>query len=164
VTAASGATVEELESLYRAELPSFVRTAAAIAGDDGAGRDAVQEAFAQAVRKRESYKGDAPLEAWVWRIVVNEALAVRRRRAPELEWDPETAGGGGQEDSDEDSAVRAWVTALPDRQRHVVFLRYFADLDYRSIAAALAIEVGTVSATLAAAHAALRRCHEEALR
>jgi DNA-directed RNA polymerase specialized sigma24 family protein len=44
-------------------LPSFVRTAAAIVGDDGAGRDAVQEAFAQAVTKRASYKGDAPLVA-----------------------------------------------------------------------------------------------------
>jgi RNA polymerase sigma-70 factor (ECF subfamily) len=162
--AARGATVEALESLYRAELPSFVRTAAAIAGDDGAGRDAVQEAFAQAVRKRGSYKGDAPLEAWVWRIVINEARAVRRRRAPELEWDPESAVRDAPGDSDEDAAVRTWVTGLPERQRHVVFLRYFADLDYRSIAAALAIEVGTVSATLAAAHAALRRCHEEALR
>jgi DNA-directed RNA polymerase specialized sigma24 family protein len=36
-----------------------------------------------------------------------------------------------------------------------VFLRYYADLDYRSIAEALEIEVGTVSATLSAAHTAL---------
>jgi RNA polymerase sigma factor (sigma-70 family) len=60
--------------------------------------------------------------------------------------------------------VRAWVSSLPERQRLVVFLRYFADLDYRSIAAALDVEVGTVSATLAAAHASLRRSHEKALR
>ena len=44
----------------------------------------------------------------------------------------------------------------------VVFLRYFADLDYRSIARALDIEVGTVSATLHAAHATLRRSLMEA--
>jgi RNA polymerase sigma-70 factor (ECF subfamily) len=162
--AARGATVEALESLYRAHLPSFVRAAAAIAGDDGSGRDAVQEAFAQAVRKRESYKGDAPLEAWVWRIVINEARALRRKRAPEPVWDPEPAADDAATEADEEPAVRAWVNALPERQRQVVFLRYFADLDYRSIAAALAIEVGTVSATLAAAHAALRRCLQEALR
>ena len=58
----------------------------------------------------------------------------------------------------------AWVAALPERQRLAVFLRYFADLDYRSIATALDIEVGTVSATLAAAHAALRRAYTEAVR
>jgi RNA polymerase sigma factor (sigma-70 family) len=59
--------------------------------------------------------------------------------------------------------VRAWVASLPERQRLAVFLRYFADLDYRSIAAALDVEVGTVSATLATSLAALRRASEEAL-
>jgi hypothetical protein len=39
--------------------------------------------------------------------------------------------------------------ALPDRQRLVVFLRYFADLSHAEIAHAAAIEAGTVSATLA---------------
>jgi hypothetical protein len=51
--------------------------------------------------------------------------------------------------------VRAWVASPPERQRLAVFLRYFADLDYRSIAGGLEVVVGTVSATLATAHAAL---------
>ena len=63
-----------------------------------------------------------------------------------------------------DTAVRAWVAALPERQRLAVFLRYFADLDYQSIAVALEVEVGTVSAMLATAHAALRRSYQEAVR
>jgi RNA polymerase sigma factor (sigma-70 family) len=49
----------------------------------------------------------------------------------------------------------------PERQRLVVFLRYWADLDYRSIARALEIEVGTVSATLSSAHQTLRRALQE---
>ena len=161
--AASEATVETLESLYRADLPRFVRTATAITGNEAAGRDAVQDAFVQAVRKRHSYKSDAPLEAWVWRIVINEALAFRRSRASAFEWSStpaESTNGIPEHDAD----VRAWVASLPERQRLVVFLRYFADLDYRSIATALDVEVGTVSATLAAAHAALRRVQEEAVR
>src|SRR4029079_9265723 len=64
---------------------------------------------------------------------------------------------------EKDAAVRAWVAALPERQRLAVFLRYFADLDYQSIAVALEVEVGTVSATLATAHAALRRSYQEAV-
>ena len=127
--------------------------------------DAVQAAFVQAVRKRTSFKGDAPLEAWVWRIVINEALALRRRRSPELEWDSESAiTPSTNHVPEEDAAVRAWVAFLPERQRLVVFLRYFADLDYRSIATALDVEVGTVSAALATAHATLRRSYEEAVR
>jgi RNA polymerase sigma-70 factor (ECF subfamily) len=147
-----------LESLYRADLPRFVRAAAAIVGDEGAAKDAVQDAFAEAVRSRAKFRGDAPLEAWVWRIVVNRALALRRRESclPDSNnWSPVAAAMS--ELSEPDSTVRAWVAALPERQRLVVFLRYFADFDYRSIAAALDVEVGTVSATLVAAHAALRR-------
>lgn len=161
----SGAGVEALEALYRSGLPRFVRTAAAICGDEPAGRDAVQEAFAQAVRRRKSFRNEAPLEAWVWRIVINEALALRRRRASELEWDSGSATASSTNHvPEQDSAVRAWIAALPERQRLAIFLRYFADLDYRSIAAALEVEVGTVSATLAAAHATLRRSFQEAVR
>jgi len=160
-----GATVDELESLYRADLPRFIRAAAAIAGDDATGRDAVQEAFAQAVKKRASFRREAALEAWVWRIVINEALALRRRRAGEYECPTGNGTAPSTEHlAEQDGMVRAWVASLPERQRLAVFLRYFADLDYRSIATALDVEVGTVSATLATAHAALRRAHEEAVR
>ena len=162
--AVRGATVEALESLYRSGLARFVRAAAAIVGDEAAGRDAVQDAFVQAVKKRSSFKGDAPLEAWVWRIVINEALALRRSRARELEWDRESATApSANHVPEQDATVRAWVASLPERQRLAVFLRYFADLDYRSIATALEVEVGTVSATLATAHAALRRSYETPL-
>jgi RNA polymerase sigma-70 factor (ECF subfamily) len=163
--AARGATVDELETLYRADLSRFTRTAAAIVGDEATGRDAVQEAFAHAIKERESFKGESALAAWVWRIVINEALGLRRRRAP----DQRSSTSNGSAPSmdyagEQDAMVRAWVASLPERQRITVFLRYFADLDYRSIAAALDVEVGTVSATLATAHAALRRAHEEAIR
>ena len=53
------------------------------------------------------------------------------------------------------------LSALPERQRLVVFLRYYAGLDYRSIASALDVEVGTVSASLASAHAAIRKAVKE---
>ena len=142
-----------------------MRAAAAIVGDEAAGRDAVQEAFVRAVRKRASFKFEAPLEAWVWRIVINEALALRRRRASEFERASECATTPSTNHvPEQDTAVRTWVAALPERQRLAVFLRYFADLDYQSIAVALEVEVGTVSATLATAHAALRRSYEEAVR
>lgn len=159
-----GATVEELESLYRAELPRFVRVAGAIVGDEATGSDAVQEAFAQAIRKRASFRREAALEAWVWRIVINEARALRRRRVPAHEWLSGNGAASSTDVAEQDGMVRVWVASLPERQRLAVFLRYFADLDYRSIATALDVEVGTVSATLATAHAALRQASKEAVR
>ena len=161
---ATGVTVEALESLYRAGLPRFVRAAAAIAGDEATGRDAVQEAFAQAIKRRSRFREEAPLEAWVWRIVINEALALRRRRVSDFERDSRSVTPSANHVPEQDAAVRAWIAVLPERQRLAVFLRYFADLDYRSIAAALEVEVGTVSATLSAAHAAFRRSFQEVAR
>jgi RNA polymerase sigma factor (sigma-70 family) len=47
------------------------------------------------------------------------------------------------------------MSMLSERQRLVVFLRYYADLDYATIAEALSISSGTVGATLTTARAAL---------
>jgi DNA-directed RNA polymerase specialized sigma24 family protein len=44
--------IDILEELYRTRRPQFFRAAAAIAGDRAGGEDAVQDAFAKAVRKR----------------------------------------------------------------------------------------------------------------
>jgi RNA polymerase sigma-70 factor, ECF subfamily len=151
----------ELEALYRRRYRHFLRVATAILGDEASGHDAVQEGFSQALREQSSFRSDGPVEAWVWRIVVNAALADRRRRVARREASGlvEVAGANGHARGE--GSVRAWVGALPERQRVAVYLRYYADLDYRAIAEALGVEVGTVSATLSSAHQALRRNLEE---
>jgi DNA-directed RNA polymerase specialized sigma24 family protein len=53
---------------------------------------------------------------------------------------------------------------LPEQQRLAIFLRYVADLDYRGIALVLGLKVGTVSATLHAAHERLRYSIQEVRR
>jgi len=155
-----GASIGEIETLYRQDLPRFLRATTAIVRDEGLASEAVHDAFASAVRARSSFRRDVPLEAWLWRIVINAALQVRHGLRQEIEPEAELfVDPNGR--PVEDLAVRRWVALLPERQRLAVFLRYFADLDYRSIAAALDVEVGTVSATLSAAHAALRRSAQE---
>jgi RNA polymerase sigma-70 factor (ECF subfamily) len=52
--------------------------------------------------------------------------------------------------------VRSALSALPERQRVALFLRYYADLDYQSIADVTGVSEGTVGATLHAAHRSLR--------
>jgi len=64
----------------------------------------------------------------------------------------------------EDARLAAAIAALPERQRLAVFLRYYADLDYASIAEALGVKGGTVAAALNAAHENLRKTLAEALR
>jgi RNA polymerase sigma factor (sigma-70 family) len=152
-----GATPAQLEALYRTRFAHFVRVAGAICGDGDRGRDVVQTAFIAAIRHRRSFRGDAPLEAWVWRIVVNEArrAALEPVATPPVENAERLNGHGGEEH--DPLGIRRWIAVLPDRQREAIFLRYFADLDYGTIAEALGIEIGTVSATLGAAHRSLRK-------
>jgi RNA polymerase sigma factor (sigma-70 family) len=152
---------DELEGIYRRRYPQFLRVATAILGDEASGHDAVQEGFARALRSQRSFRNEGSVEGWVWRTVVNAAVALRRRqvaRRENLEL-VEAAGANGH--AADETGVRAWVASLPERQRLAVYLRYYADLDYRSIADVLGVETGTVSASLSSAHQALRRSLKE---
>jgi len=142
--------IDDLEQLYRSRRPEFCRAAAAIAGDRALGEDAVQEAFAKAVRRRRSFRGRGSLEAWVWQIVVNAARDAGRRARSEARPVDRSFQSNG-------SGPSLPLELLTDRQREVLFLHYYADLDYATIAEALGISPGTVGATLSNARASLRR-------
>jgi len=158
----SGASVEALGELYRRHYRRYLRVAEAIVGEVELAHDAVQDGFARAIRGRFEDRGPGSLEGWVWRTVVNSALSTRRDRPParllRLDAVGETAAvGDGLPHRD----LRALVAALPERQRLVLFLRYYADLDYARIGEVLGIQPGTVAATLNQAHAALRGALQE---
>jgi RNA polymerase sigma-70 factor (ECF subfamily) len=150
--------LSEFERVYRRGYRRFARVAAAITRDPESAAEAVQEAFARAIRSRDHFRGQGPLEAWVWRAVVNEArrVAAAPVAAADVQGEEPTMNGSPPEEA----GVRVLIAALPERQRLAVFLRYYADLDYRKIGEVLEIETGTVSATLAAAHKALREAIE----
>ena len=149
-----------IEDVYRARFRDFLRVALAITGDYDEALEAVQEGFSRAIRRRAAFRGEGLLEAWLWRAVVNASRDVRRSRhtAARLPGQDIGSTNGRAEPSHE---LRAAIAALPERQRLVLFLRYYADLEYRAIATALDIRVGTVSATLNAAHRSLRRTFQE---
>jgi RNA polymerase sigma factor (sigma-70 family) len=144
----------EIEQLYRSRFQRFVRVAMAITGDYDEALDAVQEGFADAIRSRRRYRREGSLEAWVWRAVVNAARDARRPRPNEMS---EALAGAWSDRPEPSAELAAAVAGLPERQRLVLFLRHYADLDYRAIGEALGIRTGTVSATLSAARDSLRR-------
>ena len=51
----------ELESVYRRDYRRFLRVAVAILRDETRAADAVQEAFAAAIRKQRQFRGEGPL-------------------------------------------------------------------------------------------------------
>lgn len=155
-----GASVDEIEEIYRAQLGRLRRVARAIVGDEEAARDVVQEAFASAVRGRARFRGDGSASAWLWQMVVNAAIGEQRRRGRQatealpLEQAERDAGEDGSERA---ARLAVALPLLPERQRLVVFLHYYAELDYRGIGEVLGISPGTVGATLHAARRTLLR-------
>jgi RNA polymerase sigma-70 factor, ECF subfamily len=147
-----GATAEEIEDLYRRRYVAFRNVLATTTGGYEPAGDVVQDAFAQALRRRETFRGEGSLEAWVWRIAFRIALASRPDRAVAP---LATAPEADLVEPSLDPELAAAVRALPPRRRLVVFLHYFADLAYREIAEICGISEGTVAATLAQARAEL---------
>jgi RNA polymerase sigma factor (sigma-70 family) len=161
-TAAGGATISSLTLLYEHRYHRFLRVAEAIVGDPEVAHDVVQDAFARAIRGRFGFRRDGDLQAWVWRIVVNTARSAGREAPPAaVGLDEATSRAAVTNGQARDYELRALVAALPERQRLVLFLRYYAELDYRQIAEAMDVQPGTVGATLHQAHAALRKALEE---
>lgn len=148
----------ELEAVYEARLDDFVRAAAAITGGLESGRDAVHDAFVSAIRSLDQFRGESSLEAWVWQVVIHTALKARRQTRQRARHDSAEANRGETNGHlDEVESLQATIALLPERQRLILFLRYYADLDYQQIADALGLRRGTISAALYAAHQTLRQ-------
>jgi DNA-directed RNA polymerase specialized sigma24 family protein len=148
-----GAELAEIEALYRADYPRYRNALATITGSYESARDAVQQAFAQAIAQRGAFRAEGSLGAWVWKIALRQALALRE------EFVDANLDGGFDPDFVEpasDPALAVALRALPPRRRLIVFLRYFADLSYPQIAEVVGVSEGTVAATLSTARAALR--------
>ena len=143
-----------IERLYRERYLNFRNTMATVTGNKELAKDAVQEGFARALRKRHQFRGEGSLEAWVWRIVLRAGFEVRRNGSEQafvegMEVEPRLAA------PERDPELAAALRRLAPRRRLVVFLRYFADLSYAEISEVCAISEGTVAATLARAHEVL---------
>lgn len=145
--------VTAIEHAYRDGYQRYLSLALGMLGDVDRARDAVQEAFAHALRSRGDLQHAESLHAWLWRIVVNVCRVEKRHPLTGLDERHELEANGHPGDWSE---VRAVIAALPERQRLVLFLRHYADLDYETIAQVTGIERGTVAATLHAAHRKVR--------
>jgi RNA polymerase sigma factor (sigma-70 family) len=148
----------EFAAFYQASKDDCLRTVFASVGDLHRAEELVAEAFARAWALWGRVSRHPAPRAWIVRTALNESVSAWRRRRRELPlaelegWDP--AADGAQVSVDRD--LMAAVLALPARQRQVVALRIFLDLDTSATAQTMGIAPGTVRALMAQAVAALR--------
>jgi RNA polymerase sigma factor (sigma-70 family) len=147
---------EALERVYRERSVAFRNALAVVSGGHEQARDAVQEAFAVALREQARFRGDGPLEAWVFRIALRLARRESHRSNLGAALVPTEVPEAALPTPERDPVLAEALRRLSPRRRQIVFLRYFADLSYAAIADLAAVSEGTVAATLAQAHDALR--------
>ena len=143
-------------------------------------RDLTQETFLQAFRHLSSFRGDADLKTWLYRIAVNQARNrwrwwKRRRRDRTLSLDAPVAEGqdaplsaalasDAAEDPEQQTlarererALHAALRTLSRAYREVIVLRDIEGLSYEEVALALDLNVGTVKSRLSRGRDELRR-------
>ncbi len=141
-------------------------------GSSQPAEDATQEAFIRAWQRIETFRGGS-FRSWLFTIAANQARDELRRRgrrpAQSLDQardDPDRADldPPGDEPSPEGEAERkemraaleAALMTLPDDWRQVVVLSDIHGLDYREVAEATGLQLGTVKSRLSRARARLR--------
>jgi len=168
------ARLAEFEQLMRRHNRMLFRTARAILRDDAEAEDALQEAYLRAYRSMDSFRGEAKVSTWLVRIVVNEALARRRKDLRRAEIVPIRGGPEEHEGQEEtrmsnqdrpDNAaerqqmrrlLEAKIDELPEAFRLVFVLRAVEEMSVEETAAALDIPEPTVRTRFFRARSQLR--------
>ncbi len=156
---AVGEAAPDLAALVATRGLALTRFAYALCGDRQLAEDLVQQALTSVHRRWSDLVPDHP-EAYVRQTVVRAFLTSRRRRAStEVVTDVVPAGQPVPDVGDDIGARDAvWrvLAQLPPRQRAVLVLRYYEDLDDRSIARLLGCAEGTVRSDASRAFQRLR--------
>jgi len=155
-------TANDVDDLYRQHAVSMTRLALLLTGDRATAEDVVQDAFLGLCRRWPRLNDPAKAESYLRTSVINGCRSAHRarriawlRRPPHDPpvWSAEAAAVSGEDRRE----VLAAVATLAQRQREVLALRFYLDMSYNEIAAALSISKGTVASTISRALAILAR-------
>ena len=168
------------EALMRRHNGKLFRVARAILRDDAEAEDALQEAYLDAFRHMDDFRGGAQVATWLTRIVINQALMRLRRRKRDRVVVPfgdrraaDRSGGPDQPEADvvddttespPGAVLRGELRRLLERRiddlpiafRTVFVMRDVDDLTVQETADCLAIPAATVRTRLFRARALLR--------
>jgi RNA polymerase sigma-70 factor (sigma-E family) len=146
----------DFAEFYGTSRDACLRAVTVSVGDRQLAEDLVAEAFARAWESWRKVSRHSAPRAWVVRTALNTGVSWWRRRRREVPFAGHEFAAPDPDNGVDPTVMRA-VARLPTRQRAVIALRIFLDLDTDTTAQVLGIAPGTVMAHLSRAVAALRR-------
>jgi RNA polymerase sigma-70 factor (ECF subfamily) len=130
-------------------------------GDEAAAKDITQQVFLKLMTRVAQFQNRSQFSTWLYRLVTNACLDCRRsmRRfvffgnMAEVDVRPARSSAEDRYIRREiESAVQAAIAGLKPKLRMAILLKYFEDLSYDEIAAALGCSKGTVASRLNRGH------------
>jgi RNA polymerase sigma-70 factor, ECF subfamily len=134
-------------------------------------RDVVQEAFLHAYQSLHSFKGDALFFTWLYRIAVNTAISMKRKKRVVLRiqpvgdesnaidpHDPSETNRPGHaiEMAEEERRVHEALAKLSAEHRSVLVMKDMDGMKYEEMAEILGVPVGTIRSRLHRARLEMR--------
>lgn len=111
--------------------------------------DIVQESAYKAILNSKKLKNPHLVRAWIYRIVVNEALQhINKYKKPYIELEEVANSLEGKEEEKVDQDLKDALNRLEEPDRTIVILRYFEDMKIEDIAYILQKNVSTVKSKL----------------
>jgi len=125
------------EKIYRKFHKQAFTVAMRICNNRELAQDVTQEAFINAFKRMQQYRGDSPFWAWLRRVVVNHAISALRKLprhdSVELE-DHMSPGSGDQEGIGHCMDLEIALRQLSDEDRMVVWLHDVEGYQHQEIA------------------------------
>ncbi|UEM22250.1 sigma-70 family RNA polymerase sigma factor [Skermanella mucosa] len=161
----------KLKEEMATHIASLRRYAIALTRNTDEAEDLVQECLSKAIAGADTFRPDADLRVWLFRILHNVHVSGLRRRTLEnaVKADAETAGleavtEPAQHRHLEVKDVMAALSRLPEDQRRAVTLIATEELKYEEAAKRLGVPIGTFMSRLGRGRAALRSMLNQARR
>jgi len=153
---------EAFEMIIRTRSRTLFAIAYGILQDREEAEDAVQDSFVKAWKSRWRVRDPQKFPAWLCTITRHRARDIfrGRRPAPEFEREPNASLPDAEQDlaaGERRFQVHAALAALPEIHRTALMLRYFEEMDYRTIENTLGITNGALRGILGRALASLRK-------
>lgn len=140
---------QKAEELLLGNYEKYYRLAYTYVKSEEDALDVVQESAYKVMKECRKVKEEAFLETWIYRIVINTAHDILRRRAPVVPMEPEMEEWlAPQEDHYQDLDLQEALAMLDQNEKSVILLRYFEDRKLEEIARITDVGVSTVKSRL----------------
>ena len=139
-------------------------------------QDVVQEAFLNAYQSLDSFKGDSLFFTWLYRIAVNTAISLKRKRRVMVRMDGgvngeqtidpldpsvESQPGYALEQAEQGRRIREALNRLSPEHRAVLVMKDMEGQKYETMAEVLQVPIGTIRSRLHRARLELRELLEK---